>query len=206
VGTSSGLIGYDRFLAIVLCVAAAAFSGNAIPAEQPTKVAAAVPIAPGEKVSSIARATIFVRDQEQSLKLYRDILGLKVYIDNVVEGSAINAIMGTTGVTLRAAILQAGDTTSGNLGIYEIVGEKSSVLRPQRRTHVETGDAAVVFYTRNLDAIAAQVELAGYRVVAMPLVLFNDPAKIVQTREMLFFDADNVLVNLIEEGRLRAGP
>jgi hypothetical protein len=164
------------------------------------KVTEAVPVPMGEKVSPMARATLFVRDQEASLRLYRDILGLKPYIQNLVEGEAINRIQGTKGVSLKAAILQSGDSISGNLGIYEIMGGPPAAPVTDRRTHVVTGDYAVVFYTDKLDELSDRITRAGYRIISPPIVLFNDPKKARQSREMLFFDADGMLVNLIEQG------
>jgi catechol 2,3-dioxygenase-like lactoylglutathione lyase family enzyme len=164
------------------------------------KVTEAVPVPAGEKVSPMARATIFVRDQEASLKLYRDILGLKPYIQNLVEGEEINKIQGTKGVSLKAAILQSGESISGNLGIYEIVNGPPAAPVTDTRTHVVTGDYAVVFYTEQLDELSDRIIKAGYRIISPPIVLFNDPKKTKQSREMLFFDADGMLVNLIEQG------
>ena len=164
------------------------------------KIAQAVPVPPGEKVSTLARATIFVRNQETSLRLYQDILGLKPHIQNLVEGEEINKIQGTKGVSLKAAILQSGDSISGNLGIYEIINGPPAAPVTDTRTRVLTGDYAVVFYTDKLDELSDKVIKAGYRIVSPPIVLFPDPKKTKQSREMLFFDADGMLVNLIEQG------
>lgn len=164
------------------------------------KVTDAVTVPQGELVSPMARATIFVRSQAESLKLYRDILGLKPYIDNLVEGAPINTIMGTKGIALKAAILQSGDSISGNLGIYEIINGPPAAPMTDTRTDARTGDYAVVFYTEKLDELSAKIIKAGYRIVSPPIVLFTDPAKTKQSREMLFFDADGMLVNLIEQG------
>jgi catechol 2,3-dioxygenase-like lactoylglutathione lyase family enzyme len=165
------------------------------------KITEPVPVPPGEKVSSLARATLFVRNQEESLKLYRDILGLKPHIQNLVEGEEINKIQGTSGVSLKAAILQSGDSISGNLGLYEIVNGPPAAPVTDTRTHVQTGDYAVVFYTDKLDELSDRIVKAGYRIVSPPIVLFHDPNKTRQSREMLFFDADGMLVNLIEQGQ-----
>ncbi len=180
-------------------LALALLAGPAFAAE--IKVAEAVPVPRGEAVSPMARATIFVRDQQESLKLYRDILGLKPYIDNLVEGEPINVIKGTKGIALKAAILQSGDSVSGNIGIYEIVNGPPAAAISDTRTDVRTGDYAVVFYTEKLDELSEKIVKAGYRIVSLPIVLFNDPAKTRQSREMLFFDADGMLVNLIEQGQ-----
>ena len=155
----------------------------------------------GYSVSSMTRATIFVRDLDESLKLYRDLLGLKTRIDTIVEGPRINEIMGTQDYGLKAVILQASDSLIGNIGIYEIIGDDRSPLpEPSNRVDTVTGDFAVVFITNDIDGITEKVVAAGYPLVSPPMVLFPNPEAEVQTREMMFRDHDGVLVNLIELG------
>jgi catechol 2,3-dioxygenase-like lactoylglutathione lyase family enzyme len=155
----------------------------------------------GHSVSSMTRATIFVRDLDQSLKLYRDLLGLTTRVDTIVEGPRINEIMGTSDYGLKAVILQAGDSIIGNVGIYEIIGDDRSPLSPpSNRVDTVTGDFAVVFITDDIDGVTEKVIAAGYPLVSPPMVLFPNPEAEVQTREMMFRDHDGVLVNLIELG------
>ena len=59
-------------------------------------------------VSPLKRATIFCRDIEASLALYRDILGFDVAEDKLVEGSAMGAMIGyPQGVKMRIVHLQS---------------------------------------------------------------------------------------------------
>ena len=158
----------------------------------------------GYSVSSMTRATIFVRDLDESLKLYRDLLGLTARVDTLVEGPRINEIMGTEDYGLKAVILQAGDSIIGNIGIYEIIGDdRSSRPEPSHRVDTVTGDFAVVFITDDIDGITEKVKAAGYPLISPPMVLFPNPEAEVQTREMMFRDRDGVLVNLIELGIAR---
>jgi catechol 2,3-dioxygenase-like lactoylglutathione lyase family enzyme len=155
----------------------------------------------GFAVSAMNRATIFVRDLDESLRLYRDILGLKVRVEKVTEGDRINEIMGTTGYVLHAVILQSGDSVVGNLGIYEISGDdRRNVPPPSDRLDTMTGDVAVVFATNDIDGLTENIRAAGYPLISPPMVLYPVEDAEVQTREMLFRDRDGVLVNLIELG------
>lgn len=149
----------------------------------------------------MTRATIFVRNLDESLKLYRDLLGLKARVNTVVEGPRINQIMGTKTYGLKAVILQAADTIVGNIGIYELVGDdRSKLAAPSTRTDTSTGDVAVVFITNNIDGLTEKVRAAGYPIISPPMVLFPREGAEKQTREMMFRDHDGVLVNLIELG------
>jgi len=162
---------------------------------------AAQDVPEGYSVSSMTRATIFVRDLDESLKLYRDLLGLTTRVDTIVEGPRINEIIGTEDYGLKAVILQAGDSIIGNIGIYEIIGDDREPLPPpSSRSDTVTGDFAVVFITDDIDGITEKVKAAGYPLVSPPMVLFPNPEAEVQTREMMFRDHDGVLVNLIELG------
>lgn len=155
----------------------------------------------GFSVSPMNRATIFVRDLDESLQLYRDLLGLEIRVEALTEGDRINQIMGTKGYALRAVILQSGDSVIGNIGIYEIIGDDRSTLPPpSNRVDTVTGDFAVVFATNDIDGITEQLRAAGYLLISPPMVLYPREDAEVQTREMLFRDRDGVLVNLIEFG------
>jgi catechol 2,3-dioxygenase-like lactoylglutathione lyase family enzyme len=159
------------------------------------------PIPEGFRVAPLARATLFVRDQEESLKLYRDILGLRVRTDREFADERFNRILGTERLRTRVKILQSGDTVYGNVGLFELVGdERASVPAPSRASAARTGDFALVFLTSDIEAIAAKVAAAGYAIIARPMVLFPDAGLKVQPLEMLFRDRDGVLVNLIQPG------
>ena len=59
------------------------------------------PIPTGFRVAPLARATLFVRSQDESLKLYRDILGLRARVDREFDDERFNRIMGTRGLRTR---------------------------------------------------------------------------------------------------------
>lgn len=164
------------------------------------------PVPPGFRLSPMARATIFVRDQQESLKLYRDILGLRVRTDREFPDERFNTVLGTRGATTRVKILQSGNVVYGNVGLFQLVGGDTSpapAASASKRSNV--GDVALVFNTSDIQGIAARVKAAGYPIIAMPMVLFPRDDMQVQALEMLFRDRDGVLVNLIQPGRKKGG-
>lgn len=162
------------------------------------------PVPPGFLLSPLSRASIIVRDQGESLKLYRDILGLRVRIDRDFPGERFNAVLGTRHATIKAKILQSGDVVYGNVGLFELVGgDTPSAAKASMSTRANPGDVALVFNTTDIQGIAAKVEAAGYPIISMPMVLFPREDMEVQDLEMLFRDRDGVLVNLIQPGRLK---
>jgi catechol 2,3-dioxygenase-like lactoylglutathione lyase family enzyme len=172
---------------------------NMLPAGQ-TRTPVKVEFPEGFVVSPIARATIFVRDLEESLKLYRDILGLKPWFDNYWKGSSINDIMGTKGLELRATVLRSGDAAVGNIGLYQLYKQAGEAPVPSQRTDTRIGDVAVVFHTTEIDRLTEEIIAAGYAILSPPVVLMPRADMAVQGREMMFRDRDGVLVNLVQSG------
>lgn len=157
----------------------------------------------GMNVAPLARATIFVRDIDESLKLYRDILGLRPMFDNYWKGSGINAIMGTEGLELRATVLMAGSSVQGNLGIYQLHNDETTPPSPQQTPDTRTGDFALVFPTNDIHRLTAEITAAGYPIVSPPVPLIERDEYEVQPVEMMFRDPDGVLVNLVQAGVLK---
>jgi len=155
----------------------------------------------GDRLSPMLRASVFVRDIDESLKLYRDILGLKPRVERVLEGDEVNAVLGTRGRSVRVAILQSGATLVGNVGLFSFLD--ANAPPPERRSEVRSGDTAFVFVTSDIHGIYGQVRDAGYAIVSPPMVLFPNPDAREQDLEMLFFDADGVGINLIQRGSTR---
>ena len=161
---------------------------NPAPAPEP-------PVPDAELLSPMLRATVFVRNLEESLKLYRDILGLKPWLERVLDGDRTNRILGTEGKSVRVVILRSGDATTGNVGLFTY--DDDQPLAPPR-DDIRTGDVAFIFITNDIQGIYERVESAGYTVVSPPMVLFPEESAETQSLEMLFFDRDGIAVNLIQ--------
>ncbi len=159
-------------------------------------------VPPQEKLTPMLRASIFVRDLDESLRLYRDILGLKPRRQLVLDREAVNRVLGTRDQTVRLAILQSGDTLSGNVGLFSYVQDKPEPP-PAARTDIRTGDTVFVFVTTDIHGIHAILKNEGYSIVSPPIVLFPNPDVEEQDLEMLFFDRDGVGINLIQRGQRR---
>ncbi len=156
------------------------------------------PIVPDDFVlSPLMRSTHFVRDLDESLKLYRDILGLRARVERTLEGERTDAVLGTVGKPVKLAILQSGDLVYANVGLFQFV-EDDVPPRPEPKTHAQTGDAAVVFLTSDIFGVYEKVKAAGYPIVSPPMVLFPQEGSDTQSYEMLFFDHDGIGVNLIQ--------
>ena len=148
-------------------------------------------------VTPLMRSTHFVRDMDESLKLYKDILGLRPRFEQTFKSEEWDKILGVGGKTIRVVHLQSGDSVIANVGLFEFVGDEPPPA-PASRTFVKTGDAALVFETSDIFTINDKVKAAGYSIVSEPIVLFPQQGAKTQAYESLFFDRDGILVNLTQ--------
>ncbi len=71
---------------------------------------------PAERLpTDIRRATIIVRDMDASLQLYRDVVGMQIKYDTVVETSGVALPAGEPGAKVRLVLLNSNDPL-GRLG------------------------------------------------------------------------------------------
>jgi catechol 2,3-dioxygenase-like lactoylglutathione lyase family enzyme len=76
--------------------------------------------APKERVpTDIRRITILVRDIDNSLKLYRDVMGLKVNYDAKIKVSGVALPAGVPGNMTRLVLLNGNDPFIGWIGLMQ---------------------------------------------------------------------------------------
>jgi len=164
----------------------------------PYSATAQIPDIPdGFIVTPLMRSTHFVRDVDESLKLYRDILGLRVRFEQTFKSEEWDRILGLEDKTVRVVHLQSGDYVFANVALFQFVGD-SQPPAPVPRTYVQTGDPALVFVTSDIFSVNEKVKAAGYSIIAEPIVLFPKEGSDTQSYESLFFDKDGILVNLTQ--------
>lgn len=155
-----------------------------------------LPVPDDFRLSPLLRASHFVSDVDESLKLYRDILGLEVRIDIAMEGEAINRLLNTQDKKVRATVLKSGELYNGGVGLFQFLDEEPN-FEPREEDYGKTGDAYLVFITSDIFGIYQKIKEAGYLVASEPMVLFPKEGD-AQDYEMIFFDRDGIGVNLIE--------
>jgi catechol 2,3-dioxygenase-like lactoylglutathione lyase family enzyme len=152
------------------------------------------------RTTPLKRMTIFCKNIERSLALYRDILGFTVAEEKSVSGPAMGQMIGVGACTLRIVHLQSERSENGLIGLYEVSGAAIPDAPPRIEGRVHYGQTAMVLYTNHLDDIYAAVTQAGY-------IFLTKPTPYVKTTdhpmmragtytEMLFYDPDGVLVSI----------
>jgi catechol 2,3-dioxygenase-like lactoylglutathione lyase family enzyme len=150
----------------------------------------------------VQRVTLWVRDAERSLALYRDLLGLPVLEDKLVPGPHLGRMVGYDAAGLR--IVHLGSGPRGWVGLYELRDATPPPIdapaTPPGR--IARGQASVVFRSDGVEALAARVAAAGYRFLLPPAAYVKDSASALfpagRYVESIFYDADGFTVSLIE--------
>jgi len=151
----------------------------------------------GNIISPMLRSTHFVNDIDESLKLYRDILGLEIRADLILEGDRTNKVLGTEGKKVRAVVLKSGDLYNGGVGLFQFLD-----TIPSKKVRVDAfakpGDAVLVFITSDIFGIYKQVKNHKFLIASSPMILFPKEGTDRQDYEMLFYDRDGIGINLIQ--------
>ncbi|WP_371398125.1 VOC family protein [Fretibacter rubidus] len=110
--------------------------------------------------TDLRRTSLIVSSIDESLKLYRDVLGFQVNYDTEVTMSGKSLPAGEPGAKARLVLLSTNDSWVGWIGMLEWLDPKlETPSEPRRRLGI--GDAVLVFNTENVDehcAAAAKLE------------------------------------------------
>jgi catechol 2,3-dioxygenase-like lactoylglutathione lyase family enzyme len=161
-------------------------------------------------LSPLRRTTIFVNDMERSLELYRDVLGMTVFYDQVIAAPETAQFLGVPGARTRVVSLQGGDTPFGMVGLVSFL-HPDIAPRRQLRASVEGPDLLFLF-TGEIDirAVHTKVAEAGHEILCEPLA-YEVPERGVISGFTCVDDNDVVVAvmrfgGLDEPGGTRVGP
>ena len=165
---------------------------------------AAAPSAPGVTTptkrlpTDIRRTTIIVRDMENSLRLYRDVVGMQVNYDTVVETSGVALPAGEPGAKARLVLLNANDPWVGLIGLMEWLDPPISASEYPKR--MGPGDTVIVMNTDDIEGRCAAAK-------QVPGVTFTAEARLqvypgrnggpdIRVMGCNFFDPDGILIEM----------
>ena len=130
----------------------------------------AAPVADASRVPiDLRRTTLIVRDMENSLRFYRDALGLKVVYDNIIRTPRTAASDEAAQRSLRLVFVQANDDFIGIIGLIEY-------RKPLKQPPAVVPDAfsigtnVLLFNAKDLDgAFAKACAVPGVTIVERPV-------------------------------------
>ncbi len=157
------------------------------------------------RAGPVKRVTLWVRDIEASLRVYRDALGLVVIEDKALAGAAIARMVGLEQAALRIVHLAAPGMDHGWIGLYAISDTQPTPLPalPRPDGFPRYGQAAIVLTVEDMPAIVARLRgTAGVQFVTEPTeyrkTTPGDATPPGLYREVIFFDTDGIPVSLME--------
>ena len=155
-------------------------------------------------VTPLKRTAIIVTDMEASLRFYRDILGLEVWVEGRggKEMPAMFRLLGAPVGKIRWVILQSDKVDWGMVGLFELQRPAPPRARQATLRQANRGEACLVFHSPDVDAVHRGAKSMGLRVLCAPTML-EIPEREVLSKEMTLRDPNGVLVNVIQN--VRAG-
>ena len=168
-------------------------------ADAPTANVEAPDAATQEFATDLRRTSLIVSDIDESLKLYRDVLGFEVNYDAEVTMSGVALPAGEPGAKARLVLMGTNDSWVGWIGLLQWLDpEIDAPAAP--RTRMGIGDAILVFNTELVDEHCdAAAQLAGINMTA-PASETTYPAraggKPIVVRTCYLFDRDGYFIEL----------
>lgn len=156
--------------------------------------------APKERLpTDVRRTTIIVRSMENSLKLYRDAVGMKVNYDAVVETSGVALPAGEPGAKARLVLLNANDPFIGWIGLMEWLDPPLAERGPYPK-RLGTGGVVIVMNTDDVEgrcAAAKKVPGVTFTAEARPQQYpGRNGAPPIRVKGCNFFDPDGILIEM----------
>jgi catechol 2,3-dioxygenase-like lactoylglutathione lyase family enzyme len=186
----------------LLAIAAFALSACSANAQKQPEMATSSPGVekPVEKLpTDIRRVTMIVRDMENSLKLYRDVMGLKVNYDTVLPMSGVALPAGEPGAKSRLVLLNGNDPFIGWIGLMEWLEPRLPDPGPYP-TRMGIGGHVIVTQTDDVDRRCAEAAtLTGVTMTATvrdQTYPGRNGAPPIKVRGCNFFDPDGTLIEL----------
>jgi catechol 2,3-dioxygenase-like lactoylglutathione lyase family enzyme len=136
----------------------------------PADRSAAAPVAPSDRVGiDLRRTTLVVQDIENSLRFYRDALGMSIVYDNIIRTPRSAPNDASAERSLRLVFLQANDDLIGMVGLMQYY-KPLKTTPPRQPAAFSIGTNVLLFNTSNLaDRFEAAKRVPGVEVIEPPI-------------------------------------
>jgi catechol 2,3-dioxygenase-like lactoylglutathione lyase family enzyme len=148
---------------------------------------------------SLKRVSIIVANLDQSLRLYRDTLGLEItwhtHVSAANSEHAVFKLLGIAPADIRAAFLQSDDPGTSMIGLIEIADSNVKTSRTGG-SGKHRGDVSLVFHTAQIEELYHTIVKANFDIVSPPKL--NELPGYTPSLEMTLRDPDGVFLNFIQ--------
>ena len=158
----------------------------------------------GFKTTPVSRITLFCRDLEKSLALYRDILGFEEVESKTIQTKAFNELMNIhdKNCFVRFSYLQSERSDHGLIALFEINSSELDKNQSIQTTQIQYGQSVIVLSTKDHKKIYRELKKKDYTFLVEPTeyekLEDSEYIKAGLYKEMSFYDPDGFLINLIE--------
>ncbi len=158
----------------------------------------------GFKTTPVSRITLFCRDLEKSLALYRDILGFEEVERKTIQTKALNELMNIhdKNCFVRISYLQSERSDHGLIALFEINSSELDKNQSIQTTQIQYGQSVIVLSTKDHKKIYQELKKKDYTFLVEPTeyekLEDSEYIKAGLYKEMSFYDPDGFLINLIE--------
>lgn len=161
----------------------------------------AAPVAEADQVPiDLRRTTLVVRDIDNSLALYRDVLGMQVIYDNRIRTPRDAATDAEAERASRLVFLRANDNFIGVLGLLQYV--KPEKHRELKHEAFQPGTVVLLFNAENVEEkFAAAEQVKGVKALSEPRLTSYpsyDGGAPIEVKVSVLFDPDGFVVELNE--------
>ena len=156
------------------------------------------------KTTPVSRITLFCRDLEKSLALYRDILGFEEVESKTVQTKAFNELMNIhdKNCFVRISYLQSERSDHGLIALFEINSSELDKNQSIQTAQIQYGQSVIVLSTKDHKKIYRELKKKDYTFLVEPTeyekLEDSEYIKAGLYKEMSFYDPDGFLINLIE--------
>ena len=156
------------------------------------------------KTTPVSRITLFCRDLEKSLALYRDILGFEEVESKTIQTKAFNELMNIhdKNCFVRISYLQSERSDHGLIALFEINSSELDKNQSIQTAQIQYGQSVIVLSTKDHKKIYRELKKKDYSFLVEPTeyekLEDSEYIKAGLYKEMSFYDPDGFLINLIE--------
>tara|TARA_B100001996_G_scaffold66546_1_gene48264 strand:- start:3225 stop:3716 length:492 start_codon:yes stop_codon:yes gene_type:complete len=154
--------------------------------------------------SPVSRITLFCRDIEKSLALYRDILGFEEIENKSIQSIKFNELMDINDENcfVRISYLQSERSDYGLIALFEVNSSELDKNQSIQNKSIQYGQSVIVLSTKDHQKIYQELKKKDYTFLVEPTEYEksedSDYIKAGLYKEMSFYDPDGFLINLIE--------
>ena len=156
------------------------------------------------RTKPVARITLFCRDLNRSLELYRDILGFEEVEKKTIRSKAFNELMNIDDEDcfVKISYLQSEESDFGLIALFEINSKEMDKNKSIYNRPIQYGQSVIVLSTKDHRKIYEELKDKDYAFLVEPTeYLKTEDSEYIKAglyKEMSFYDPDGFLVNLIE--------